>query len=387
MAQQPENKNQAKGFSGLDSMVSDVSKDVEHAERVGQSSQSRSEAAAPQASGKAATAPATPGSIEKETGASSGSSGIKWVLGAAAFIFVVWLIGNSSKQETPTYNPPPVTVPAPAPAVIPSPVPAPAPAPSAAPRPSGVIGEKPPVGDAHVLDREQIRYCLSEKIRLDAIETIVNASRNLEVDKFNGLVADYNSRCAHFRYRRGSLESVGAEVEAQQSAIEHAAQSAWLRDSLRLATPPKGKRDDPREGVTKRSASTSDKQAISPPPIKTSPSENQQLPSTPSPSGGSRTYPDLMTAVMLSDTNAVEYFLSRGVDINEKKGESTYLIAATRIGNVDMVKFLVSKGADVNQPDRRGFTPIVHAKAARPPDNALIQYLESAGATNPFVAR
>jgi len=247
MAQQPENKDQAKGFSGLDSMVSDVSKDVEHAERVGPSSQSRSEGAAPQVSNKAATEPATTGSVENRTGASSGSSGIKWVFGAAAFIFVIWLIGKSNKQETaPTYSPPPIAAPAPSPAVISPPVPAPTPTPSGAPRPSGVIG-KPPVGEAHVLDRDQIRYCLSEKVRLDAIEPIVNTSRNLEVDKFNGSVADYNSRCGHFRYRRGSLESVRAEVEARRSEIERNAVTAWARDTEGLEVAPKTDRRVPKD--------------------------------------------------------------------------------------------------------------------------------------------
>jgi hypothetical protein len=246
MAQQPEDKNQAKGFSGLDSMVSDVSKDVEHAERVGRSSQSRSEEAAPQVSNQAATEPVTAESVKNRTEASSGASGIKWVFGAAALIFVIWLVGKSSKQETtPTYSPPSVAAPAPSPAVVSPPVPAPVPAQPAAPRPSGLTGEKPPVGEAHVLDREQIRYCLSEKVRLDAIEPLVNTSRNFEVDKFNGSVADYNSRCGHFKYRRGSLESVRAEVEARRSEIKRNAETAWARDTQGLSTSPKTDRRAP----------------------------------------------------------------------------------------------------------------------------------------------
>lgn len=272
MAKQSGNDNQAKGFSGLDSMVSDVSKDVDHAERVSQSTQSQlgtaagrenNQAAEPAASGSASASSvrSQPGVVGAQSpGASSESSGIKWLLGIVAFIFVIWLIGNSGKQDHPPYSPPAVSTSSPA--VVPSPIP-PTPIRPAAPRPSGAVGEKPdivfvdpqrvdaaprssgevgekpPIGDGHVLDREQIRYCLTEKIRLDAIETIANASRNWEVDKFNGLVGDYNSRCGHFRYRRGSLESVRAEVEARRSQIEKVAIAAWVLDSTGLLTAPK----------------------------------------------------------------------------------------------------------------------------------------------------
>jgi hypothetical protein len=307
MAQQPENKDQAKGFSGLDSMVSDVSKDIEHAERVGQSSQSRSEGAAPQISGKAAAEPATTESVENRTGASSGSSGIKWVFGAAAFIFVVWLIGKSSKQETtPTYSPPSVAAPAPSPTVISPPAPAPTPAQSASPRPSGVIGEKPPVGEAHVLDREQIWYCLSEKIRLDAIEPIVNTSRNWEVDQFNVSVADYNSRCGHFRYRRGSLESVRAEVEARRSEIERSAATAWVRDPDGVSTSPKTDRRVPKETSKERKRPTPEVQQTLDSRASASPGVTQEPSRLPSLSEGNQlTKPDL-SRFSQSEREAIE---------------------------------------------------------------------------------
>ncbi len=229
MAQQPENKNQAKGFSGLDSMVSDVSKDVERAERIGQSNQSRSEASAGREEDQGAAEPNTSGftdtsSVQSPHGivgtqgaaTTSGSSITKWVLGLGALIFVVWLIANPGEEERPRYKPPPV--PSPVPALIPSPVPAPPP--SAPPRPSGAIGEKPPGGEGHVLDREQIRYCLSEDIRLDAINLLINSYSNVEVDRFNAMVADYNSRCVRFKYRRGTLESVRSEVESGRTILE-----------------------------------------------------------------------------------------------------------------------------------------------------------------------
>ena len=221
MAQQPENNNQAKGFSGLDSMVSDVSKDVEHAKRVSQDTQSRSESSestSRQPSDTSSAQSPQGGVGTRDAPVSSGSSGPKWVLGIAAFIFVVWLIGNSAKQDTPRYDPPPVSTPAPA--MIPSLAPAPAPASPASARPGGGISEMPPVGEGHVLNREQIRYCFSEDIRLDAMKTLINSYSNVEVDRFNAMVADYNSRCARFKYRRGTLESVRSEVGSNRTLLE-----------------------------------------------------------------------------------------------------------------------------------------------------------------------
>ena len=102
---------------------------------------------------------------------------------------------------------------------------------------------------------------------------------------------------------------------------------------------------------------------------------------------GDRAHPDLMTAVMHSDKDAVTYFLSRGANINEKTNGTTYLNAAAQKGDLGMVKFLVSKGADVNQVDTRGLGPMAYALSVRPSNPALIQFLQSVGARNPFAAR
>jgi hypothetical protein len=69
------------------------------------------------------------------------------------------------------------------------------------------------------LNEAQIRYCLSEKIRVSAWKEGVNNYSQNSVDEFNTAVADYNARCSHFRYRSGSLESVRAQVEVNRYKI------------------------------------------------------------------------------------------------------------------------------------------------------------------------
>ena len=64
-----------------------------------------------------------------------------------------------------------------------------------------------------MLGASQIRYCLAEDIRLTAAKQVVSEYNSNDVDRFNAMVADYNSRCSNFRYRRGALESARSEVE------------------------------------------------------------------------------------------------------------------------------------------------------------------------------
>lgn len=85
--------------------------------------------------------------------------------------------------------------------------------------------EKPPVGVNNVYTGDQIRYCLSEKTRINIINGMINSYSQYEVSKFNATVSDYNDRCSSFRYRSGLLESVKAEVDTNYSALSTEAQS------------------------------------------------------------------------------------------------------------------------------------------------------------------
>jgi peptidoglycan hydrolase-like protein with peptidoglycan-binding domain len=78
---------------------------------------------------------------------------------------------------------------------------------------------RPPVGQDRVLTRDELRYCLAESTRIDAMEKIVNEYNQTDVDTFNRYVNDYNSRCSSFRYRQSTLDSVQREVDAVRSRL------------------------------------------------------------------------------------------------------------------------------------------------------------------------
>lgn len=59
-----------------------------------------------------------------------------------------------------------------------------------------------------------------------------------EINAFNNIIADYNSRCSSYRYRPGTLERARREVERYRSVI---VANAWDGLSLETSPPPERK--------------------------------------------------------------------------------------------------------------------------------------------------
>lgn len=155
----------------------------------------------------------------------SGSSAAgKWLFGIVAVIGVIWLVNQSDDNSSSrsTYSPPPSST-----SVAPTPA---RQQPAAQPQaPSRPVEAQPSIGRNNVLSTAQIRYCLAEKIRLDAAETVLNNYADSDVDRFNGYVNDYNSRCGEFRYRQGALESAQRDVEPYRSQLQAEGRSRFVR--------------------------------------------------------------------------------------------------------------------------------------------------------------
>ena len=77
--------------------------------------------------------------------------------------------------------------------------------------------QMPAPGTDRVLGKREVRYCIFQGGRLDILRDLV--SRNRETDRFNALVSDFNSRCSSFRYRRGVLQAIEAEVPGKRSDL------------------------------------------------------------------------------------------------------------------------------------------------------------------------
>jgi hypothetical protein len=78
---------------------------------------------------------------------------------------------------------------------------------------------RPMPGTDNVLDEREIRYCLSQKIRVQGWEPNVNTYSQSSVDAFNGAVLDFNSRCGSYRYRAQVMERVRSEVNSRSTDL------------------------------------------------------------------------------------------------------------------------------------------------------------------------
>lgn len=235
--EEEQKKGEGKGFAGLSSLVSDVDTTPPPP------APKKEPAAVAPSAGRPAPQPAQPQPSQRQTyqepaqPPSSGSSGGKWVLGIAAVIGVLWLIGQFNKTTTtsqaPAYSPPAQsTAPSDSPPVQPQ-------------APSRPTESKPPVGQDLVFSREQIRYCLAEDIRMDGAKSAVNNYSDYDVDRFNAMVADYNSRCGSFRYRSGALEGVRRDIEPYRSQLQSEGRSRFARPSTGSLSAPVPSRPAP----------------------------------------------------------------------------------------------------------------------------------------------
>ena len=244
--EEEQKKGEGKGFAGLYSLVSDVDMTPPP------TAIAEPAASAPSTERPAPQAPLTQQSQQHQTyqepaqPSSSGSSGGKWVLGIATVIGVLWLVGQSDKSPT---SPTPA-YPSPAPTATQSYSP-----PAEPQAPSRPQESMPPVGQDLVFSAAQIRYCLAEDMRIEGAKSVINNYNDSEVDRFNALVADYNSRCARFRYRSGALESGRRDMEPYRSLLQSEGRSRFASPttgSLSTPTPMRAAPDETVEVIQRR---------------------------------------------------------------------------------------------------------------------------------------
>lgn len=229
-AEDHDQKDGIKGFAGLSSLVSDVDATVSE---VGRKAEVTPQAADPEAarmlaSKRSSPSPESSPAHQLPPQSSGGGSAGKWIVGMAVVVGVIWLALLSDKR---TSSPSPTYTPASESQAVTTSPPAWQPPSPAVEQPRRPTEEPPPVGYGLSLTMPQLRYCTAENIRLDAAKAVINSYSDTDVDRFNALVADYNSRCGQFRYKRGALESARSEVEQSRSDIETEGRARFPRAS------------------------------------------------------------------------------------------------------------------------------------------------------------
>jgi hypothetical protein len=91
----------------------------------------------------------------------------------------------------------------------------------------------PPAGRDRLLTRDQIRYCLFQVERLEAFRPV--ATTNAQIDQFNRLVDDWNSRCSHYRYREDDMREAERELAGERARLRREGQRLGAIPSPRRA--------------------------------------------------------------------------------------------------------------------------------------------------------
>jgi TonB family protein len=87
----------------------------------------------------------------------------------------------------------------------------------------------PPVGKGNMFSDEQLRYCLAQLVRVDAVRPLLDRYEHEEVEHFNALVADFNARCGSYRYKGNALDEAKAWLEENRVKIDAAARETYTK--------------------------------------------------------------------------------------------------------------------------------------------------------------
>jgi Putative peptidoglycan binding domain len=115
---------------------------------------------------------------------------------------------------------------------------APPPAPTtAAPPTAGEPTEKlPPQGMGELLSEEEVRYCVFQGRRLGYLRNQVIGDEAIQ--RFNTLVADFNSRCRNFRYDNNALQIATEQAGALETQLKADAANILASWAPEAATSP-----------------------------------------------------------------------------------------------------------------------------------------------------
>lgn len=226
--------DERKGFAGFEAMVSNIDEELADIRKASAARPAQPSARNVAPAPTAATAPSKPDQPQqqrtiysppdKKSGGAAKVWG--WIIGIVVLIAIV-NAANKSPQPSTAYTPSSPSYSPPAPSTSGSSYVAPV---------SNSLEQVPAVGTGRAFSNNEIRYCLSEDIRIESMRSTVNNYASYEVDQFNAVVSDYNSRCSNFRYRKGTLESVRSEVELNRLSLSAEGRNkvlAWRQQDSR----------------------------------------------------------------------------------------------------------------------------------------------------------
>lgn len=77
----------------------------------------------------------------------------------------------------------------------------------------------PTGGYGNVLSLPEIRYCLAEKIKMQAINERIDSTSDEQIDKYNAMIQEMNSKCGQYQYHENDLTIATNEVEPHRDEL------------------------------------------------------------------------------------------------------------------------------------------------------------------------
>ena len=320
-----------------------------------------------------------------------GNTLLKYLAAGAVVFAVIYLLSNDPPpqkilRQTPEQPPQQTSQPAPEPAVV---------QPRTSP-PVTVVAKTPDIGgeERKPLTPDEIYWCLAKGYRIDVIDEILGKSRIKAPSSFQASVADFEARCAKYRYDPEAQARVQDYFATRKAALADAAVTeaneltAAVQRSAPPQPPPSPSRSadtpKPRPGATAKAASSP---VVSETPGKPperrqasnqTPGHEQSQPTLAEARPGS---PSLLSAITRGDRAGVEYYLDKGASPNGLLPTgATPLKTAVLSQNVGVVEVLLRRGADVNQRDGSGKTALQWARLGN--REGMIALLLRHGATD-----
>ncbi len=214
-------EGQAHGFSGLLSLVSQISDQAQAEDARGplktttNAPDARNVKGEPTGSAEPKARHDYPASVPSTPSRSKRG----WIIAAVAAGLLIWVVVESNKQPySPPYTPPPYTPPYTPPRTEPVPKPSPPQAPSPDSQPTEDI---PLPGDGtRTFSQGNIRWCMFQERKLEIIRSRIETSTNeADTSSFNALITDYNNRCGRYRYREFDLRQVRSELALREAGL------------------------------------------------------------------------------------------------------------------------------------------------------------------------
>ena len=138
----------------------------------------------------------------------------KWLASLVGLMIIFGIINSTSKKvEVPaTYNQPSPSYNAPQPPQAPALL-------------EPLYESIPPVGSGQLLNFVQLRFCIGERIRLDALDVF---GRN-NVNRYNTKVKFFNDRCSSYRYKVTDFNSVTQDMQNRKDLLAQQARLDWFK--------------------------------------------------------------------------------------------------------------------------------------------------------------